>query len=44
LTEDEVFAMYNYNDDFSGRPMTTIGEKLAAIVRIANQLSVIEEK
>jgi len=36
--------MYNYNDVFSGRPMATIGEKLAAIVRIANQLSVIEEK
>jgi hypothetical protein len=44
LSEDEVFAMYNYNDDFSGRPMKTIGEKLAAILRIANQLSVIEEK
>jgi hypothetical protein len=44
LSEDEVFAMYNYNDDFSGRPMKTKGEKLAAILRIANQLAVIEEK
>lgn len=44
LTEDEVFAMYNYNEDFSGRPMTTIGEKLAAILRVANQLAVIEQK
>jgi hypothetical protein len=44
LSEDEVFAMYNYNDDFSGRPMTTNGEKLAAILRVANQLAIIEEK
>jgi hypothetical protein len=44
LSEDEVFAMYNYNGDFSGRPMKTKGEKLAAILRIANQLAVIEEK
>ena len=44
LSEDEVFAMYNYNEDFSGRPMKTKGEKLAAILRIANQLAVIEEK
>jgi hypothetical protein len=44
LTEDEVFAMYNYNDDFSSRPMKTKGEKLAAILRVANQLAVIEEK
>jgi hypothetical protein len=44
LSEDEVFAMYNYNEDFSGKPMKTKGEKLAAILRIANQLAVIEEK
>jgi hypothetical protein len=44
LSEDEVFAIYNYNDDFSGRPMTTTGEKLAAILRIANQLAILEEK
>lgn len=44
LSEDEVFAMYNYNDDFSTRPMKTIGEKLAAILKVANQLSIIEEK
>jgi hypothetical protein len=44
LSEDEVFAMYNYNDDFSSRPMKSVGEKLAAILRIANLLSVIDEK
>jgi hypothetical protein len=44
LSEDEVFAMYNYNEDFSGRPMKTNGEKLAAILRVANQLAVIDEK
>ena len=44
LSEDEVFAMYNYNEDFSGRPMKTNGEKLAAILRVANQLAIIDEK
>ena len=44
LSEDEVFAMYNYNEDFSGRPMKTKGEKLAAILRVANQLAIIDEK
>lgn len=44
LTEDEVFAIYNYNDDFAQRPLTKKGEKLAALLRVANLVSIIEEK
>jgi len=44
LTEDEVFAIYNYNSDFAQRPMDKKGEKLAALLRIANMISIIEEK
>jgi|TARA_R110001592_G_scaffold357071_4_gene659771 hypothetical protein len=44
LTEDEVFAIYNYNSDFAQRPMTTLGEKLAALLRTANMVAIIEEK
>lgn len=44
LTEDEVFAIYNYNSDFAQRPMTTEGEKLAALLRIANMVAIVEEK
>ena len=44
LSEDEVFAIYNYNSDFAQRPMTTLGEKLAALLRTANMVAVLEEK
>jgi hypothetical protein len=44
LSEDEVFAIYNYNTDFAQRPMTTLGEKLAALLRTANMISILEEK
>jgi hypothetical protein len=44
LTEDEVFAIFNYNSDFAGRPLTTEGEKLSAILRVATMIAVIESK
>jgi hypothetical protein len=44
LTEDEVFAIYNYNEDFTNRPITKDGEKLANILRVANLLAIIHEK
>lgn len=44
LTEDEVFAIYNYNSDFAQRPMTTKGEKLGALLRIANMIAMVEVK
>jgi len=44
LTEDEVYAIYNFNSDFASKPMTKAGEKLAAILKVANMISVIEEK
>tara|TARA_R100000541_G_scaffold12745_1_gene21254 strand:+ start:271 stop:825 length:555 start_codon:yes stop_codon:yes gene_type:complete len=44
LTEDEVYAIYNFNSDFAQKPMTKIGEKLAAILKVANQIAVIEQK
>ena len=44
LSEDEAFAIYNYNSDFVQRPMTSKGEKLAALLRVANMVAVMEEK
>jgi hypothetical protein len=44
LTEDEVFAIFNYNEDFSTRPIVNEGEKLAGILRIANQMTMFIEK
>lgn len=44
LNEDEVFAIYNYNSDFAQRPMTTLGERLAALLRAANMVAIMEEK
>lgn len=44
LTEDEVYAIHNFNSDFAQKPMTKLGEKLAAILKVANQIAVIEEK
>jgi hypothetical protein len=44
LTEDEVFAIFNYNEDFSTRPIVNEGEKLAGILRIANQMAMFIEK
>lgn len=44
LTEDEVFAIFNYNSDFAARPLKTDGEKLASILRVAIQIAIIESK
>lgn len=44
LSEDEVYAIYNYNSDFAQKPLTTDGAKLAAILRVANLAATIEEK
>ena len=44
LTEDEVYAMYNYNNDFSFRPLKNEGEKIAAILKIANNLAIYDVK
>lgn len=44
LTEDEVFAIYNYNSDFSHRSMTSEGENLAALLKISNLTAIMEEK
>ena len=44
LTEDEVFAIFNYNSDFAARPLKTDGEKLAAVLRVATMIAVIESK
>ena len=44
LSEDEVFAIYNYNSDFAHKPMVNEGEKLAALLKISNMTAIIEEK
>jgi hypothetical protein len=44
LNEDEVYAIYNYNSDFAQKPLNTLGDKLAAILRVANMIATIEEK
>jgi len=44
LTEDEVFAIYNYNSDFAHRPMTSEGENLAALIKISNLAAIMEQK
>jgi len=44
LTEDEVYAIYNYNSEFAQKQLTNDGDKLAAILRVANMIAVIEEK
>jgi len=44
LSEDEVFAIYNYNSDFAQRPMTSDGEKLSALLKTANMIAIMEEK
>jgi hypothetical protein len=44
LTEDETFAIFNYNSDFSGRPLTRDGEKLASILKVAIMMAIIELK
>jgi len=44
LTEDEVYAVYNYNSEFAQKPLTSKGDKLAAILRVANMIATIEEK
>jgi hypothetical protein len=44
LTEDEVYAIHNFNSDFASRPLKAEGEKIAAILRVANLIATIEEK
>lgn len=44
LTEDEVFAIYNQDIDFGHRKLTSLGEKLAAILKIANLTSIMIAK
>jgi hypothetical protein len=44
LSEDEVFAIFNYNSDFAARPLKSEGEKLASILRVASMIAVIESK
>lgn len=44
LSEEEVYAIFNYNEDFSSKPMKNEGDKLAAILRVANQMSMFVEK
>lgn len=44
LTEDETFAIFNYNSDFSTRPLTREGEKLASILKVAIMTAIIEIK
>ena len=44
LTDDEHYAICKYNNDFSNKPMNRDAYKLAAILRIANLIAVIEDK
>jgi len=44
LTEDEVFAIYNYNSDFAHWSMNKQGEKLASLLKTANMIAIMEEK
>lgn len=44
LTEDEVYAIFNYNSEFAQKEMTKLGDKLAALLKVANLVAVIEEK
>ena len=44
LSEDEMFAIFNYREDFSTRPIEKLGERFAALLRAANITAIIEEK
>jgi hypothetical protein len=44
LTEDEVFAIFNYNSDFGYWSMNKEGEKLAVLLKTANNIAVMDEK
>lgn len=44
LSEDEVFAIHNYNSDFGSRPLTAKGEKLAALLKAANMIAIMSVK
>ena len=44
LTEDEVYAIFNYNSDFAYWSLEKEGEKLASLLKTANLVAIIEEK
>ena len=44
LTEDEVYAIFNYNSDFAYWSLDKEGEKLASLLKTANLIAIIEEK
>lgn len=44
LTNDEVYAMYNYASDFGNSKMTHLGERLAAIINSAISVAIISQK
>jgi hypothetical protein len=44
LSDGETYAIHNYNTDFGNSGLKLEGEKLAAILRLANQMAIIEEK
>jgi hypothetical protein len=44
LNEDEVFAIFNYNSDFGYWSMNKEGEKLAALLKTANMVAIMDEK
>jgi hypothetical protein len=44
LTEHEVFAIYNQDFDFGHRKLTSKGEKLAAILKVANLIAIMIQK
>ncbi len=44
LTEDEVYAIFNYNSEFAQKELNKLGDKLASLLKVANLVAVIEEK
>jgi hypothetical protein len=44
ISEDEVFAIFNYNSDFAHKPLKNEGEKMASILKVAIMAATIESK
>jgi hypothetical protein len=44
LTEDEYDAIALYGSEFANRPLKTDGERIAAIIKAANVITIIDEK
>ncbi len=44
LSEDEVYAILNYSNDFGSSELKNKGEKLASLLKVANLTAIISDK